>query len=254
MNQPAPPRALALLLGAWACGDTPAAPLGLDGPVPSPVESRAPKKLGPDVCAFGQPFSLDPGNPWYPLTPGSYWILEGEEDGTRIRLRIEVMDATEDVGGVTTRVLVETEWEDGNEDGVWEDDDLVEISTNYFAGTADGTVCYFGEAVDDYEDGEIVSHEGEWRADEAGHWPGTFMPADPVPGVRFQLEGAPGIAEDEGRIVGVGPITVAAGTFPVTLRLREYNPLDEEKDYKVFASGVGTIVDGPLALVEYDVQ
>jgi hypothetical protein len=248
MTRPVPRLvALAVALTALGCDQATTTPLA---PEESLSASEAPKKLGPEVCAFGQDFVLDPGNPYFPLVPGSYWLLEGEEDDTGVRLRIDVTDGTEEVGGVTTRVVTETEWEYDDEE---EEFELIEVSHNYFAGTLDGTVCYFGEAVDDYEDGEIVSHEGEWRADEPGHWAGVFMPADPHPGMKFQMEGAPGIAEDEGRIVGSGPTTVPAGTFLETVRLREYNPLEGEKGYKVFAAGVGTLVDGPLELEEYDI-
>jgi hypothetical protein len=235
-----------------------------DGPLPSAAESDAgvapaayghssaghAKKLGPETCALSQNFTLQVINPYYPLTVGSYWILEGEEDGESLRLRIDITDQTELVGDVTTRVLTETEWVI-DESG---EPELLEVSYNYFAMRPDGTVCYFGEAVDIYEDGELVSHEGEWRADSPDNRPGVFMPGDPRPGTSFQMEFAPGVAEDEARIVGIGPTTVPAGTFFDTIRFREYNPLDEEKGYKIFAAGVGTIVDGPLRLVEYVVN
>ena len=75
----------------------------------------------------------------------------------------------------------------------------VDVVSGFGAGTQD--IYYFGEEVDIYEDSEVVSHEGAWRADEPGNHPGIFMPADPKPGMRFAMEGAPGVAEDEGRIV-----------------------------------------------------
>lgn len=239
----------ALLSGCDGVGMAPLAPAGTT--LAGAAAARQPKVLDAEPCAFDQDFTLDPGNPYFPITAGSHWILEGEEDGTPVRVRIDVTTDTEVVGGVTTRVVTETEWEYDDEDEEWQ---VIEISYNYFAGTLDGTVCYLGEAVDDYEDGEVVSHEGAWRADDPGNRPGVFMPADPRPGVTFTMEGAPGIAEDQGRIVGSGPITVPAGTFTRTIRVREYNPLDEEKGYKVFAYGVGTVADGPLVLVEYDVS
>jgi hypothetical protein len=200
------------------------------------------------VCAFGQEFTLEPSNPYYPLEVGRSWLLEGEEDGTPLRVRIEILDRTETVGGVETRVLIETEWELDEDSGEYE---LLEVSSNYFAETLGGTVCYFGEAVAIYEDGEPVSNAGEWRADEPGNAPGIFMPSDPRPGMRYQMERAPGVAEDEGRIVAIGPVRVPAGYFTQTIRVREYNPLDEDKGYKVFGAGVGTLVDGPISLVAY---
>jgi hypothetical protein len=42
-----------------------------------------------------------------------------------------------------------------------------------------GTVSCFGEVVDIYENGVIVSHEGSWRADALGNTPGIFTPANP---------------------------------------------------------------------------
>ena len=236
------PATLALLAGC----DSPSDPADVESAV-----SVAAVKLAPDVCAFGQSFTLSVTNPYYPLTPGSWWLLEGAEDDTPLRVRIDVTSETEIVGGVTTRVLTETEWEYDEDAAEWE---LVEVSHNYFAMTPAGDVCYFGEAVDDYEDGEIVSHEGEWRADEAGFSPGLFMPVAPRPGMKYRMEGAPGIAEDEGKIVGSGPVTIGDREFRETVRLREYNPLDHEKGYKVFAAGVGTVIDAPLSLVEYQVQ
>jgi hypothetical protein len=130
-------------------------------------------------------------------------------------------------------------------------EELIEVSRNFFAQTQDGTVCYFGETVDIYEDGEIVSHEGAWRADAAGNAPGILMPAAPSSGMSFQQEVAPGVAEDEAQIVGTGTVTVPAGTFTDTIRVREFNPLDQDKGYKIYARGVGLIVDGPLELVRY---
>ena len=203
--------------------------------------SSSAKMLGPDVCAPGQPFSLVSSNSYFPLTVGSWWELAGEEDGETIRLRIDILNQIEMVGGVATRVLKETEWVDGV---------LAEESYNYFAENGDGVACYFGEAVDIFQNG-MVSHEGSWRADEAGNAPGVFMPAEPLPGTMFQMEVAPGVAEDQGKIVGTGAVTVPAGTFAKTIRVRELNPLDAGKDYKWYAAAVGIIVDGPLRLTSY---
>ena len=60
----------------------------------------------------------------------------------------------------------------------------------------------------------------------------------------------PAVAEDEAKIVGVGPVTVPFGTFSNTIRIREFDPLTGDKDHKVHAAGVGIIVDGVLRLTE----
>jgi hypothetical protein len=206
------------------------------------------------LCAPDQNgFTLTIDNDFFPLPVGRRWVLLGEENGETIGLRKTVLDQEVSFfeGTVTTRVVEEFEWRDANGNGVFDEDDthLIEISRNYFAQTLGGTVCYFGEAVDIYEGGVVVSHEGSWRADAPGHAPGIFMPAAPKPGMKFQQEVAPGIAEDEAKIVGSGPVTVPAGTFHDTIRLREFNPLDGGKGYKAYTRGVGLIVDDKLVLV-----
>jgi hypothetical protein len=77
------------------------------------------------------------------------------------------------------------------------------------------------------------------------------MPADPRPGTKFIMERAPGVAEDQGMIVGSGPIEVPAGTFPDAIRVKEFNPLDGDRGIKVFARGVGLVIDGPVQLVSH---
>jgi hypothetical protein len=199
--------------------------------------------LDPDLCSpDDHDHTLDIDNQFTPFPVGRQLVLEGEEDGATIEFRMTVLDETEMVGDIETRVVEERESEDG---------ELVEVSRNYFTQTEEGTVCYFGEAVDIYEDGEVVASEGAWRADESGNRPGIFMPADPEVGMRFAQEGAPGVAADEAEITARGEtVEVPAGTFENTLRTLDRDPLtDAPGDEKVYAPDVGVIVDGPLELV-----
>ena len=201
------------------------------------------KKLSLDVCdpsAGG--FTTASTNPWFPMEVGQQWTYEGEEDGVPVSLLITVLDETRLVAGVTARVIEEREWED---------DELLEVSWNYYAQAGDGSICYFGEDVDIYEEENAVVHEGAWCADESPNAPGIIMPADPRPGMKYPMEAAPGIAEDEGKIVGIGPVTVPFGRFDETIRVREFNPLDGGQGFKVFAAGVGLLVDGPVELTDF---
>jgi hypothetical protein len=195
-----------------------------------------------DVCALERgPFSTNIDNPWFPLPVGKVSRLEGVEGTTPLAVLITVLDQTEDVGGVVTRVVEERETEDG---------ELIEVSRNFFAQAPDGTVCYFGEDVDIYEAGEIVSHDGAWRA--GGELlPGIIMPADPRPGMSYAQEIAPGIAEDHAdHIAQNEEISVTAGTFTETLRTREWTPLEpNETSIKAYAHGVGLIIDDAIVLV-----
>ena len=195
------------------------------------------------ICAPTQGgFSATSTNPYFPFQVGSQWIYDGEEAGVAIHLEITALNKQETVGGVTTRVIEERETANGA---------LSEVSRNFFAQTSDGTVCYFGEEVDIYEGGKIVSHQGAWRGDQPGNAPGIIMPASPKPGMKFQFESAPGVAEDQGTVVGSGTVDVPAGHFTETIRIRELNPLDGGRDLKIYAAGVGLIFDGTLQLTSY---
>jgi hypothetical protein len=198
------------------------------------------------VCdpAAGGPFSLTIDNEFFPLVVGDLFVLEGVDDGELIHLEITVLDETEDVAGVTTRVLEEAEWVDG---------ELAEISRNFFAQAPDGTVCYFGEDVDIYENGVVVSNAGAWRAGVNGALPGIFMPGNPQIGDIYANEYAAGVAEDQAEVIDTDePISVPAGDFVETLTIEECNPLeDAEKDIKVFVRGIGLAIDGPAELISF---
>lgn len=205
----------------------------------STLAQEAERTMDLAVCSpSNEGFTMTSTNPYFPMEVGSKWVLEGGDE----KVQVTVLDETEVVAGVTTRVVEEREWED---------DELVEVSRNFFVQASDGTVCYFGEDVDIYKKGEIVSHEEEWRADAPGSRPGIIMPANPKLGTKFQMEAAPGQAEDAGEIVEVGSsVEVPAGTFTETIRLKEINPVkDEEECCKVYAAGVGILIDEDLELV-----
>jgi hypothetical protein len=183
-------------------------------------------------------FTTNFTHPYFPAPVGQQALYTGEEGDEEVTLKITVLDQLRSIAGVTTRVIEEREWIDGL---------LVEVSWNYYAQASDGSVCYYGEDVDIYEDGGI-SHEGAWCGATPGNLPGIFLPADPRPGMKFVMELAPGIAEDEGEIVGSGPVKLGSQRYENTIRVREFNPLDGDKGFKVYAEGVGLIVDGPVEL------
>lgn len=193
-------------------------------------------------------FSTTGSNPYLPLWPGYALLLEGEEeiDGETVEIEAEVtvLDETELVDGVLTRVVEERESEDG---------ELVEVSRNFMALCREtGDVWYFGETVDDYEGGMIVGHGGAWRTGVAGAKPGILMLGTPTLGARYFQEIAPGVAEDRGEVTGLGgEVEVPAGTFDRTLTIVDSSALSPGAgDEKIYAHGVGLIKDEALELVE----
>ena len=208
-------------------------------PAAREVSQASAMKIDVSRCATTNTgFTTNFTHPYFGSTPvGNQLVLEGDEAREHTRNEITVLALTRNIGGVTTRVIEEREFTNGK---------LAEVSYNYFVQARDGSICYYGEDVDAYEKG-AVTHGGAWCAVGPNH-PGVFLPADPQVGMEFQQEVAPGIAEDQARIVGKEPVTVPAGQYSNTIRIRESNPLDGEKDFKVFAAGVGIVVDGAQRL------
>jgi hypothetical protein len=184
-------------------------------------------------------------NSYFILIPGYQVTLEGEEDGEDLQLVMTVLNETKVVDGIETRVVEEKETEGGN---------LVEISRNYFAiCKPTNNAIYFGEDVDMYEDGEIVSHEGAWLAGANGSKAGMIMPGKVEVGLKYYQEIAPGVAEDRAEIIGVNDtLDTPAGNFQNVLRTEETNPLEPGvKESKFYAPGIGLIQEEALVLVKY---
>lgn len=190
-------------------------------------------------------FEAGRGNDLWSLEPGWQAVYEGDEDGRQLHLEVRVLDETRVVDGVTTRVVVEEESVDGA---------LVEHSRNFFALCREtGSVWYFGEEVDDYEDGRIVSHDGAWLAGQGGAEAGVMMPGAPTAGMKHYQEQAPGIAMDFAEVVSVDEtVETPAGTFEHAIKIREGTPLEPDAvEYKWYAPGVGLVVDSHAKLVRH---
>lgn len=196
------------------------------------------------MCApdAGQ-FTLEIDNPYFPLRPGQQAVLEGPDGSRTGKVQITVFDEIEVVAGVETRIVEEREWLD---------EELVEVSRNYFVQAADGSVCYYGEEVDDYRNGELVGHGGAWQVGKDGALPGVLMPGQPIVGMSHAQEVAPGVAEDAAIILEIGvPFTVPGGTFDDTLVTQDVDPIGGGVDPKRYARGVGLIVDERLVLTSF---
>ncbi|HJV05442.1 MAG TPA: hypothetical protein VJ868_09285 [Actinomycetota bacterium] len=78
------------------------------------------------------------------------------------------------------------------------------------------------------------------------------MPATLRIGQAFQQEGALGVAEDQARVIALDErIQVPAGTFTNTATLMDRNPLDGSQGIKVYARGIGLIVDEAAGMTSF---
>jgi hypothetical protein len=190
-------------------------------------------------------FSSMGKNDYFILEPGYQLILEGIEDKEAVNLTITVLNETKKIGNIETRVVEEKETAN---------DRVIEISRNFYAiCTQTNSVFYFGEEVDIYKDGKVVSHSGSWRADSANAKAGLMMPGIILTGARYYQEIAPEVAMDRAEILSnKEALQTPAGKFDNCLKTEETTPLEpQNKEYKIYAPGVGLIQDSDLVLTRH---
>jgi hypothetical protein len=191
-------------------------------------------------------------NPHFILEPERQLVYEGEEEELFVTVLQQTRRITLPIGGeprtIRAAVVEEREFEEG---------EIKEISRNFFAiCEKTGDVYYFGEDVDIYEEGEIVSHDGAWLAGRDGAKPGIVMPGTFLLGSRYYQEVAPGIAEDRAEHVAEGlAVETGAGDFSDCVEVTETSPLEPgAESTKLYCPGVGMVADNDLTLSEIGEQ
>lgn len=179
-------------------------------------------------------------NPFFSLEPGYQIILASKKE----QVAVTVTEKTEKVNGIETRVIEETEFENGQ---------LKEISRNFYTICKEhGDVFYHGEEVDEYKGGKIVGHGGAWRAGVKGARAGLMMPGKIEVGYRHYQEVAPGVAMDRAEIVSDDvTIETPEGEFKKCIRVVETTPLEKDTCIKVYAPGVGLVQDADTVIVQH---
>lgn len=190
-------------------------------------------------------WSSEGSNTYFILDPGYQLVLKGKENSVRVQLTITVLDETKTIDGIQTRVVEERETNDGT---------LIEVSKNYFAiCTENHNIFYFGEDVDIYQDGQIVSHDGSWLHGVDGARAGLMMPGSPAEDYAYYQEIAPGVALDRAVIESLDErVKTPAGVFENSLEIEETTPLEPDAlDFKLYAPDIGLVKSNTLKLIEY---
>jgi hypothetical protein len=173
------------------------------------------------------------------LIPGTTYIFQGTEDGKAQRDVVSVTDETKTILGVDAVVVNDTVT---NKQG-----GLIEQTFDWFAQDTDGNVWYLGEDSKTYENGQVVSTEGSWEAGVDGAQPGIIMEAHPAKGDFYSQECAPGVAEDQAKVLDVATsIKTPYDDFGQALLTRETTPLEPgtaENKYYAQCLGVVRAVD-----------
>ncbi len=247
--------AAAALLGACSSGGrttTATAPPGTDGPGPlltagpgAPGRGKAPV-IDPGDGGNYRP-ELDPAdfvdeidNPYLPMPDGATWRYEGMSDGETEVVEVAVTGERTEVLGISATVVRDTVTIGGA---------LVEDTYDWFAQDVDGNVWYLGEDVKDYENGQVVSTAGSWRAGVDGALPGIVMPGAPRTGAAYRQEFLEGEAEDMMVILETGGrLTLGDRVYDDVIRTRDWTPLEPDvTEEKAYALGVGKIAERKTA-------
>lgn len=193
-------------------------------------------------------------NEYFPLTPGSRWLYEGQSEDGLEQVEVTVTDDTMEVMGIETTVVRDTVTVDG---------EIVEDTLDWFATDNEGNVWYFGEAVENFENGQLQDTDGSFEAGVDGALPGIVMLADPQPDDHYRQEFYPGEAVDEATVLRVGEddVTVPAGSFDQLLVTEDINPLEPGiVENKFYAPGVGLVAeekveggDERIELLEFEI-
>jgi hypothetical protein len=193
-------------------------------------------------------FSTTGTNPYFILQPGYQLVFAGVEDGESLNVTVTVSNETKVVGdGIVTRVVEERTVNS-------ETNDLKEITRDYFA-ICDKTnsVFYFGEDVNNYENDELVDHEGSWLHGSNNARAGLIMPGTVLLGSRYYQEIAPDVALDKAEIVSMNQtVSVPAGSFRDVIKMTETNDLEPGiQEDNLHALGIGQVIDNELELVSH---
>ena len=180
-------------------------------------------------------FSTTITNPWLTLMPGRKFTYQGQTAEGLERVEIEITGATKTVMGVETVVY---------SDHVWLNGELAEDTRDYLAQDSAGNVWYFGEDVDNYENGEITDHDGSWLAGTDGAQPGIWFKANPQVGGEYRQEYYAGEAEDTAEVLSTNEtVSTPVGEFTGCVKTYDWTPLDPDaQEHKYYCPVVGGLV------------
>ena len=112
-------------------------------------------------------FSSTITNPLFNWPVGKRIVLEAKTAEGDERIEITISGETKQIMGVEALVYRDRAFVNG---------ELVEDTRDYLAQDKDGNVWYFGENVDNFENGKLVDHDGTWIAGVDGAKPGIGFP------------------------------------------------------------------------------
>ena len=198
------------------------------GPLPTAPDSARVDLVVPD---FPNPTEIT--NPLFPMSGLTQVVQLGTEADEPVRVELTVLPGTRTIDWngrqVENRIGQFVAFKQGR---------ILEAARDYFAQAADGSVWYFGEEVDNYSDGVVAEHEGNWLAGRDGP-PGMIMPGQPAVGAVYRPENIPGVVLEEDTVKAVEQ-TVQGPRGPISgaIHVRELL-MEGTTEEKTFAPAYG---------------
>ena len=198
------------------------------------------------VMIASEQFNHPLTNDYFLLEPGLVSVFEGGGE----HVVVTVTADTKVIMGITARVIT---------DQVFVDGELQEDTVDWYAADNFGNVWYFGEQTAEYENGQITSTEGSWKAGVDGALPGIIMLANPRVGDTYRQECYAGQAEDVAKVYAIDQgITVPKDTYTLVIVTEDWSLLAPDvHERKWYAPGVGVVSEetilggsGTLSLVD----
>lgn len=174
-------------------------------------------------------------NRYTPFPPGAFRVYEKQTPEGLERIRIDVLPDTRVIQGVTVTTVRDTVTLNGV---------LIEDTLDWLAQDIAGNVWYFGEIVQNYEDGMLANLDGSFEAGQDAAKPGFWIKAAPQVGDFYRQEWALSNAEDVVEVVSVDARDTNIpfsqnGSGPV-LKTRDTTPLSPDAvEYKYYVPGIG---------------
>ena len=174
-------------------------------------------------------------HPYFPLSPGTTYVYEGQTADGFEHDEFAVTHNTRTILGVTCLEVHDTVTTDG---------ELTEDTLDWFAQDKNGNVWYFGENTHELEDGLITTIDGTFMAGVDSAKPGIIMKARPAVGDFYRQEFSLANAEDYAETLSLSETVVAGGrTYTDCLQSQETTPLETDLlEFKYYAPGVGNVL------------
>lgn len=173
-------------------------------------------------------------NPYLLLTRGRELTYRNGDE----RIKVSVTKDTVVILGVQCAVIHDIATGPG---GV-----VIEDTIDWLAQDVYGNIWYFGEISQQFENGELASLEGSWKAGVDFAKPGLAMKAAPAVGDVYRQEFSLGNAEDLGKVLSLNAsVHAPAGSCSHTCLLTEdFTPIEPDTiEHKYYAPGVGLLLD-----------